>query len=112
MLHKFTLPILAALMLAGSGVAYAATTGATGDAGDHGNATHMRYQYYARCQDLANTFDMRVGDHPDAQHLARAKELRDEGMQECSQDNYLYGVHTLEQALLDIGVTPPMANYF
>ena len=104
MIKRIAIPMVAALMLAGIGSAYA--TPERGDAGD------ARYDELSHCQNLAAKFDMYSMRHEGAKHMARAKELRSEGMEACTNDDFMHGVHSLEQALLDIGVTPAPASYF
>lgn len=104
MIKKVIAPVLTVLVLAGAGSAYAAS--------DRGDASEMRYKEFTKCEDLASKFDQSVDKHQDAKNLARAKQLRSDGMMACSRDNYMQGIHSLQQALLDIGVTPPSVDYY
>jgi hypothetical protein len=104
MTTKMIAPALAVLLLASSGAAYA-----KGEGGDRAN---RQYSEYTQCEHLAAKFDKLEKKHMDAKHLNRAKDLRTSGMEACQTDDYLYGIHSLQQALLDIGVTPPSVNYF
>ena len=106
---KMIAPALAALMLAVATSAYAART----SGGKLGNGLANRnYDEYTQCEKLASKFDKLEMKHQNAKNFDRAKGLRTEGMDACQSDNYLYGIHSLQQALLDIGVTPPSVHYF
>lgn len=106
MTKKMIAPALAVLLLATAGSAYA-------KGGGEGNDRATRqYNEYTQCENLAAKFDKLETKHQDAKNLARAKDLRTSGMEACQNDDYLYGIHSLQQALLDIGVTPPSATYF
>lgn len=103
MLMKIVFPLLTAVVLAGSVSAQAATN--RDEKGD------MRFSEYQHCKNLATKFDSYVANHSDAKNLARAKELRTQGMQACDNYDFMYGTHSLEQALLDVGITPPSAHF-
>ncbi len=108
MTTKLIAPALAVLLLAGAGSAYA-----TGKANREGNDQATRqFNEYTQCENLAAKFDELEAKHMDAKNLGRAKDLRTSGMEACQNDDYMYGIHSLEQALLDIGVTPPAVTYF
>ena len=105
MFKMMVFPLLTALMLAGNLSAQAAQT----DRGEHGD---MRFTEYQHCKNLATKFDSYVANHSDARNIDRARELRNQGMAACSNYDFMYGTHSLEQALLDIGITPPATHLF
>lgn len=102
---KMIAPALAVLLLATTGAAYA-------KGGEGSDRANRQYSEYTQCQNLAAKFDQLEKKHMDAKHFGRAKDLRTSGMEACQNDDYLNGIHSLQQALLDIGVTPPSVNYF
>ena len=104
MFKKMIFPLLTALVLAGSVSAQAAQA-------DHGEKGDMRFSEYQHCKDLAAKFDSYVANHSDAKNLARAEQLRKQGMQACENYDFMYGTHSLEQALLDVGITPPAGRF-
>ena len=105
MLKKMTVSALAALLLMGTVSAYAAQP-------DPGSKGERRFDEYEHCKNLAAKFDGYVDNHSDAKNIDRAKELRNQGLEACTNGSFLYGTHSLEQALLDIGITPPAAHFF
>lgn len=105
MLKKMTVSALAAMLLMGTMSAYAANVDPSAKAFRH-------FDEYEHCKNLAVKFDSYVQNHSDAKNIDRAKELRNQGQQAWNDADFLYGTHSLEQALLDIGITPPAAHFF
>jgi hypothetical protein len=96
----------ALLAIVASSVFSAAALAAAGANGE--NHPGSRPQMADLCSVLESQYNTVIGSHPDAAQAGVATDLASTGTNECNSNEGDLGVRKLEQALLDVGVTPSL----